>query len=64
MWTMDNTEGFSQDQLDDINELRGRLLTEASEEENSQFAMSLNDRITNEWPADDLEAAVRKHLGM
>lgn len=28
MWTMDNTDGFSQDQLDEINDLHAELMAE------------------------------------
>jgi len=65
MWTMDNTDGFTQDQLDEINALHEKLMAEYDGDYPEQFAHSLNDAINNEWGADDLEAAVRKrlHLG-
>ena len=64
MWTMDNTDGFTQDQLDEINELHDKLMAEYSGDDAEQFAQSVSDAITNAWGAEDIEAAVRKCLGL
>lgn len=64
MWTMDNTEGFTQDQLDEINALRAKLMAEYDGDKAGQFAKSLDDAINNAWGAESLEAAVRKAVGL
>ena len=64
MWTMDNTSDFTQDQLDEINELHEKLMAEYDGPNAEQFAGSLDDAINNAWGAEDLEAAVRKSLGL
>ena len=64
MWTMDNTDGFTQDELDEINDLHDTLMAEHGDDADGQFAKSLDDAINNAWGADDLEGAVRRDLGM
>ena len=65
MWTMDNTNGFTQDQLDAINELHAKLLAEHEDDyDAAEFAKSLDDAINNAWGAENLEAAVRHAVGL
>ncbi len=67
MWTMDNTDGFTQDQLDEINEIRAKLMDAHRDSDawlRLQLAKSIDDAINNAWGVEDLEAAVRKSLGM
>lgn len=67
MWTMDSTSGFTQSELDGINQLHAKLMAEADGDE--QFSKSLDDAINNAWQGEDqtwadLEAKVRDILGM
>lgn len=65
MWTMDNTDGFTQEELDKINELHAKLMAEYDVPANAeQFAKSLDDAITNAWGAENLEEAVRKAVSL
>lgn len=64
MWTMNNTTGFTQDQIDEINELHEMLMGEYDGDDAEQFSKSLDDAINNEWGADDLSAAVRNRMHM
>jgi len=61
MWTMDNTEGFTQAQLDIINEARSLIDVDGIDESN------IDDAINNAWvdqaTASELAAAVMKRLG-
>ena len=66
MFTMDNTEGFTQSQLNEMNLVHEQFMVESEPMDDwtrEQFSKNLSDIINNEWPADDLEAAVRKRLG-
>ncbi len=59
MWTTDNTKGFTQDQLDFINEVLKELVADGVDESNA------NDIINNSWvdgihSADDLRRAVAR----
>lgn len=58
MWTMDNTEGFTQNQIDLINKVRGELIADGIEGSNA------DDLINNAW-VDGIETAddLRKALG-
>lgn len=64
MWTEQNTEGFSQEQLDTINIVIERIRADNDGLEES----SLNDAISNEWrkgiSEDELYEAVSKRLGI
>lgn len=61
MWTMENTDGFTQDQLDLINEARELMDVDGVDGSN------VNDAINNAWSgqdtAADLAAAAMKQLG-
>ncbi len=62
MWTMDNTEGFTQDQLDLINEVLPELIADGVDQSNA------NDLINNAWhdgirTADDLRKAIGRPTG-
>lgn len=61
MWTMDNTEGFSQDQLDLINKAISLMDTEGI------AASNVNDAINNAWggqeTAEELAGDAMKYLG-
>lgn len=61
MWTMENTEGFTQGQLDTINEAIDLMDVDGISESN------VNDAINNAWAeqetAADLAADAMKHLG-
>ncbi len=57
MWTMDNTDGFTQRQLDLINEVRDEMIADGMDGKNA------SDIITNAWnpnvtTKDDLVAAI------
>lgn len=62
MWTMTNTEGFTQAQLDTINEARAAILKESC-----AFANHIDDALNNEWVEDisagDLRDAVLSRFG-
>lgn len=66
--TQDNTSGFTQGELDGINELHADLMTEYDGDDEAQFSKSIDDAITNSWCADqtweELEASVRKKVGL
>lgn len=61
MWTMDNTTGFSQAQLDIINKAIRLMDTDGAEES------TVNDAINNAWneqeTAEELAADAAKLLG-
>ncbi len=61
MWTMDNTQGFTQDQLDLINDAIDLMDTDGIDESN------VNDAINNAWAeqetAEELAADAMKLLG-
>lgn len=61
MWTMENTQGFTQDQLDLINAAIALMDTNGVDEAN------VNDAINNAWgeqeTADKLAADAMKLLG-
>lgn len=64
MWTMDNTEGFEQTELDMIN-----ALVESIAADNDGIDLhNINDAINNAWQpgmgAEQLNAATRSHLGV
>lgn len=63
MWTMDNTEGFTQAQLDDIN-----AVLEFAMRHSERDPDNLNDVINNIWcegmTRDELLIAVSKRLGI
>lgn len=61
MWTMDNTDGFTQDQLDLINEVLEEMIAETGMEKSNA-----SDMINNAWvdgieTADDLREALKAH---
>lgn len=64
MWTMDNTEGFTQAQLTTINAVIERLMVGSEDLE----CYSINDAINNEWreglTEDELYEATAKRLGV
>lgn len=64
MWNMQNTEGFTQAQLDIINAVIERLMAGSEDLE----SYSINDAINNEWrdgiSKDELYAATAKRLGL
>lgn len=61
MWTMDNTQGFTQDQIDMINDAIDLMDTDGIDESN------VNDAINNAWAgqntAEKLAADAMKLLG-
>ena len=63
MWTMTNTEGFTQAQLDTINEARAAILKESFAD-----TSHVDDALTNEWVEDisagDLRDAVLSRFGL
>lgn len=65
MWTMSNTEGFSQTDLDVINDVRDAIARDAGDDAD---AGSIDDAINNAWFAGntraELERATRKRLGL
>jgi len=65
MWTMDNTEGFTQAQLDTINAVLDRIMKAGGE---GLEPHSINDAINNEWreglTEEDLYEATAKRLGI
>lgn len=64
MWTLQNTEGFSQEQLDDINAVIERLM----EIREDLDVNAVDAAITSEWvegiSKDELYAATTKRLGL
>lgn len=64
MWTMDNTEGFTQSQLDMINEARAMVVAQADGVDSS----NIDDAINNAWGEQDTAEALAsdtlKTLGM
>lgn len=64
MWTMQNTEGFQQSELDTINAVLERIKANSDGLEES----SLNDAVNNEWregiSEDELYEAATKRLGI
>lgn len=71
MWTMTNTEGFTQEHLDTINEARAAILKESCTDAphtDEAFAKHIDDALTNEWvediSADDLRDAVLARFGV
>lgn len=64
MWTMTNTDGFTQDELDGINDLRDTLMAEYEGDFPEHFTKSLDDTINNAWGAENIETTVRERLGM
>lgn len=65
MWNMQNTEGFSQAQLNTINAVIDRIM-QAGGDDLEQG--SINDAINNEWregiSEDELYEATAKRLGV
>lgn len=63
MWTMDNTEGFSQVELNAANQIAERI----KQDHDGIDETNINDALTNAHVAGisetDWEAAARKHLG-
>lgn len=61
MWTMDNTQGFTQDQLDMINDAINLMDTSGIDQSN------IDDAINNAWcgqnTAEQLAADAAKMLG-
>lgn len=59
MWTLDNTEGFSQEELNELNAALEMLMQDDFAEPSN-----LNDMLTDVWrdgmTADDLYTAVRE----
>ena len=64
MWTMDNTEGFTENDLDMINSVCERIAADNADIE----ASSIYDAINNAWvdgvSEAYLEATVRDRLGV
>lgn len=64
MWHMQNTEGYTQEQLDIINAVIERLMAGSEDLE----AYAINEAINNEWreglTEDELYEATAKRLGM
>lgn len=64
MWAMENTDGFTQEQLDTINAVIERIKANSSGLEES----AINDAINNEWREGVSEAelyeATAKRLGI
>lgn len=64
MWTMDNTDGFTQSQLDMINEARAMVVAQADGVDSS----NIDDAINNAWGEQDTAGALAsdtlKTLGM
>lgn len=65
MWTMDNTSGFSQSELDSINAVIERVMQIAGSDFEQEW---LDAAITGEWrkgiSEHELYAAVTKRLGL
>lgn len=61
MWTLNNTDGFTQDELDIINKAIGLIDVGGIDQS------TINDAITNEWKdnltAEELAEAVMRRLG-
>jgi hypothetical protein len=66
MWTMENTEGFTQDEIDMINTVVERIWGETIEADES-YLSNINDAANNEWregiTETELEAGIRSRLG-
>lgn len=67
MWTTENTEGFTQSELDTMNTVLERVFADVEGYDQASID-SINDAITNAW-ADgiteaQLEASVRNRLGV
>ena len=64
MFTMDNTDGFSQADLDELNEALETLLADVDEDTRDQAEKSYSDLLNNAWcdgmTASELVAAVSK----
>lgn len=64
MWTTENTEGFSRQDLDTINAVLDRIAADAAEIDPA----NINDAINNAWidgiGEAELEAATRRRLGL
>lgn len=54
MWTMDNTEGFTQSQLDMINEARAMVVAQAD----GVDSKNIDDAINNAWGEQDTAEAL------
>jgi hypothetical protein len=65
MWTMDNTEGFTQAELDMLNRVAERIFASAADDDD---AANVNDALNNCWvdgiSEAALESAARKRLGI
>lgn len=63
-WTMDNTNGFTEDQLDIINEAFDLVAAKADGVDET----NINDALNNAWceqeTAEELAAAALKSLGI
>lgn len=61
MWTLNNTDGFTQDELDIINKAIGLIDVGGIDQS------TINDAIANEWKddltAEELAEAVMRRLG-
>lgn len=66
MWTMENTEGFTQPELDTINTCLDRVMEMADTADLEPS--SINDAINNAWRAgitsDELVSTVAARLGL
>ncbi len=63
MWTMDNTEGFTQDQLDLINDAVKMVAAKADGVDAKNISDAINNAWTEQETAEDLAAATLKALG-
>lgn len=72
MWTMENTEGYTQAELDMINDVSQRIAAEFAGPDGDSLndfdVENINDAIHNAWidgiTAAELEAATRRTLGI
>lgn len=66
-WTQDNTQGFTDAQLDNINHAISILRWQLRADNRNVDMSNLNDAISNAWSdqnsPDDLAADALKHLG-
>lgn len=64
MWTMDNTEGYTQEQLDTINAVLERITAISGEEESDAFSDAINNAWHEGMTEKELFDATAKRLGL
>ena len=63
MWTMDNTEGFTQDQLDLINEAYDLVAAKADDVDAKNIYDALNNAWIEQETAEELAVVALRLLG-